>query len=76
MAITESQKKYEKKRATLYRNMTARYKKTDREFARLDKYLEDNNLSASAYIQELIKRDLDAKNIPYISDVSTQHDDI
>lgn len=76
MAITESQKKYEKKRATLYRNMTARYKKTDRELARLDKYLEDNNLSASAYIQELIKRDLDRKNIPYISDVPTQHDDI
>ena len=76
MAITESQKKYEKKRATLYRNMTARYKKTDRELARLDKYLEDNNLSASAYIQELIKRDLDSKNIPYISDTPTQHDDI
>lgn len=76
MAITESQKKYEKKRATLYRNMTARYKKTDRELARLNKYLEDNNLSASAYIQELIKRDLDAKNIPYISDVPEQHDDI
>lgn len=76
MAITESQKKYEKKRSTLYRNMTARYKKTDRELARLDKYLEDNNLSASAYIQELIKRDLDAKNIPYISDVSTQQGDI
>ena len=76
MAITESQKKYEKKRATLYRNMTARYKKTDRELARLDKYLEDNNLSASAYIQELIKRDLDRKNIPYISDVPTQHYDI
>lgn len=76
MAITESQKKYEKKRATLYRNMTARYKKTDRELARLDKYLEDNNLSASAYIQELIRRDLDSKQIPYISDVSEQQDDI
>ena len=76
MAITESQKKYEKKRAALYRNMTARYKKTDRELARLDKYLEDNNLSASAYIQELIKRDLDNKQVPYIADTSTQHDDI
>ena len=76
MAITESQKKYEKKRATLYRNMTARYKKTDKELARLDKYLEDNNLSASAYIQELIRRDLDSKQIPYISDVSEQQDDI
>lgn len=76
MAITESQKKYEKKRATLYRNMTARYKKTDRELARLDKYLADNNLSASAYIQELIKSDLDSKNIPYISDVSEQQGDI
>ena len=76
MAITGSEKKYETNRATLYRKMTARYKKTDRELARLDKYLEDNNLSASAYIQELIKRDLDRKNIPYISDVPTQHDDI
>ena len=76
MAITESQKKYEKKRATLYRNMTARYKKTDRELARLDKYLEDNNLSASAYIQELIRRDLDSNGISYIADTPTQHDDI
>ena len=76
MAITESQKKYEKKRATLYRNMTARYKKTDRELVRLDKYLEDNNLSASAYIQELIRRDLDSKGISYIADVPTQHNDI
>ena len=65
MAITASQKKYEKKRATLYRNMTARYKKTDIELARLDKYLVDNNLSASGYLQELIKRDLDSKGIPY-----------
>lgn len=65
MAITESQKKYEKKRAKLYKNMSARYRITDRELARLEKYLQDNNLSASGYIQELVKRDLDSQGIAY-----------
>ena len=63
MAITEAQKKYEKKRAKLYKNMSARYKVTDIELVRLEKYLQDNNLSASGYIQELVKRDLDEKGI-------------
>ena len=65
MAITDAQKKYEKKRAKLYKNMSARYKVTDIELVRLEKYLQDNNLSASGYIQELVKRDLDEKGIAY-----------
>ena len=32
---------------------------------RLQQYLEDNNTSANSYIKNLIKMDLDAKNVPY-----------
>lgn len=32
---------------------------------RLQKYLTDNNMSANAYIKQLIKSDLDSKNVPY-----------
>lgn len=32
---------------------------------RLQQYLEDNNTSANSYIKNLIKSDLDAKNVPY-----------
>lgn len=32
---------------------------------RLQQYLENNNMSANSYIKNLIKTDLDAKNIPY-----------
>ena len=32
---------------------------------RLQQYLENNNMSANSYIKNLIKSDLDAKNIPY-----------
>ena len=46
------------------------------EYNRVKQYCIDNNLTLQGYIKELIKRDLDAKNIPYISDVPTQHDDI
>ncbi len=76
MAITEAQKKYEKKRAKEYKNISARYKVTDRELLRLEHYLASTGISNNAYIQELIKRDLDSKNIPYTPDVTTQHDDI
>ena len=76
MAITESQKKYEKKRAKDYKNISARYRVTDRELLRLESYLASTGISNNAYIQELIKRDLDSKNIPYISDAPEQHDDI
>ena len=46
------------------------------EYDRIKQYCTDNKLTLQGYIKELIKRDLDRKNIPYISDVPTQHDDI
>lgn len=50
--------------------------KETNEYIRLQTYLKDNNIQITRYLKQLIKSDLDAKNIPYISDVSTQHDDI
>lgn len=32
---------------------------------RLKKYLEDNGISANGYIKELIKADMDSKEVPY-----------
>ena len=32
---------------------------------RLQQYLENNNMSANSYIKNLIKMDLDTKNVPY-----------
>lgn len=46
------------------------------EYNRIKQYCTDNELTLQGYIKELIKRDLDAKNIPYISDTLEQHDDI
>ena len=46
------------------------------EYNRIKQYCTDNKLTLQGYIKELIKRDLDAKNIPYNLDTSTQHDDI
>ena len=46
------------------------------EYNRVKQYCTDNNLTLQGYIKELIKRDLDAKQVPYISDASTQQDDI
>lgn len=65
MAITESQKKYEKKRAKDYKNISARYRISDIELIRLERYLESTGMSNNAYIQMLIKRDLDEKGIAY-----------
>lgn len=50
--------------------------KENNEYIRLQTYLKDNNIQITRYLKQLIKNDLDAKNIPYISDVSTQQDDI
>lgn len=67
MAMTESQKRYEKKMAKDCKNYTARYKSAElAEMKRIDSYLSENGISANAYIKQLIKNDLDAKNIPYI----------
>lgn len=65
MAITESQKKYEKKRAKEYKNISARYRISDIELLRLERYLASTGMSNNSYVQMLIKRDLDSKNIPY-----------
>lgn len=50
--------------------------KENKEYLRLQTYLKDNNIQITRYLKQLIKRDLDAKNIPYISDVSEQQGDI
>ena len=46
------------------------------EYNRVKQYCTDNNLTLQGYIKGLIQRDLDAKQVPYISDASTQQDDI
>lgn len=69
MAMTEAQKRYEKKRMKECKNYTVKYRlyidteKTDQE--RLQAYLNSTGQSANAYIKELIKRDLDSKGIEY-----------
>lgn len=66
MAMTESQKKYEKKRAKVCKTFAIKYSPVDiTESNRLMHYLSENNVTANAYIKELIKKDLDSKNIPY-----------
>lgn len=50
--------------------------KETNEYIRLQTYLKDNNIQITRYLKQLIKSDLDAKNIPYKLDVSTQQDDI
>ena len=50
--------------------------KETNEYIRLQTYLKDNNIQVTRYLKQLIKSDLDAKNIPYKLDVSTQQDDI
>lgn len=66
MAMTESQKKYEKKRAKVCKTFAIKYTPMDiLESNRLMQYLSDNKITANAYIKELIKKDLDSKKIPY-----------
>lgn len=77
MAMTKSQIEYEKKRMKQCATYTAKYTPKERqESNRIDKYLQDIGISANKYIKELIKRDLDSKQIPYILDAPEQHDDI
>lgn len=69
MAMTEAQKRYEKKRMKECKNYTVKYRlyidteKTDQE--RLQAYLNNTGQSANAYLKNLIKRDLDEKGIQY-----------
>ena len=72
---------YNKKADENYRKktkaFTIKYFATDiSEGKRLQAYLDSTGVSANSYLKELVKRDLDRKNIHYISDVPTQHDDI
>lgn len=69
MAMTEAQKRYEKKRMKECKNYTVKYRlyidteKTDQK--RLQACLADTGQSANTYLKELIKRDLDSRGIEY-----------
>lgn len=72
---------YNKKADENYRKKTKafaiKYFATDiSEGKRLQAYLDSTGVSANSYLKELVKRDLDNKQVPYIADVPTQHDDI
>ena len=72
---------YNKKADENYRKKTKafdiKYFATDiSEGKRLQAYLDSTGVSANSYLKELVKRDLDNKQVPYIADASTQHDDI
>lgn len=61
---------YNKKAQETYRKKSMQfaisYRPTDIiEGQRLKSYLEQTGKSANAYIKELIKNDLDSKNVPY-----------
>lgn len=67
MAMTESQKKYEKKRMQSCKSYTIKYTPKElNESDRLQRYLNNTGLSANAYLKELVRRDLDSKGIGYI----------
>lgn len=69
MAMTESQKEYEKKRMKQCKTYAIKYSlylpDENRENERLKRYLEQSGISANSYIKGLIKADLDCKNVPY-----------
>ena len=66
MAMTESQKKYEKKRLQSCNSYTIKYTpKEMNESNRLQRYLNSTGLSANTYLKELVKKDLDSKGIEY-----------
>lgn len=67
MPLTEkekaAQKRYREK--TGYINIGLTYKSDIIDGRRLKAYLADTGQSANSYIKNLIKSDLDAKNVPY-----------
>ena len=66
MAITEAQKRYEKKRSKVCKTYTIKYTPVDMiESDRLQVYLKSVGISANAYLKSLVKKDLDEKKIPY-----------
>jgi hypothetical protein len=73
----ESNRKAVKKYAEKTKTFAVKYYPTDiADALRLQKHLKTNGLSCNAYLKELIRRDLDSKQVPYTPDASTQHDDI
>ncbi len=61
-AQKRAQDKYNKKRVVV----STTFRENDmKEYNRLKKYLEMNNLSVNSYLKDLIKRDLDSKGITY-----------
>jgi len=73
MAITEAQKRYEKKRAKQCKTYAVKYTPNDmHDNTRLQVYLAHTGQSANSYIKALIKADLDAKGIPYPVDDKMQ----
>ena len=77
MAMTESQKKYEKKRMQSCKSYTIKYTpKETTESDRLQKYLNSTGLSANAYLKELVKRDLDNKGVAYPDMIDNDNNDL
>lgn len=72
-AQKEAYKRYNKKKTNFAIVYGANEQK---EAQRLKDYISTLDISANSYLKELVKRDLDRKNIPYISDAPTQHYDI
>lgn len=69
MAMTEAQKRYEKKRMQGCKNYTVKYRlyleSEKMENDKLQQHLADTGQTANAYIKALIKKDLDEKGIVY-----------
>lgn len=69
MAMTNSQKEYEKKRMKQCKTYAIKYSlylsEENKENERLKQYLEQSGISANSYIKGLIKNDLDGKGIAY-----------
>lgn len=77
MAMTESQKKYEKKRMQSCKSYTIKYTpKEINESDRLQVYLNSTGLSANAYLKELVKRDLDNKGVAYPDIMDNDNNDM
>lgn len=66
MALTEAQKRAQKKYSKKVINFSVSYKQSDiAEGKRLKRHLSDTKQSANSYIKKLIKEDLDSKNVEY-----------
>ena len=58
MAMTESQKKYEKKRAKTQKTYAIKYNIGEEYQIKLEEHLKANNISFNAYCKSLIENDL------------------